>query len=104
MNTIRRLWLNSWTHKALLVGPERGERESNRWLPRSRVREVERVLVRHPLGDARAKGAPELLGTLLVLSGDPELFDRKGLGRDAANPIPGLLPWPPDAPVEEVPA
>mgnify|MGYP005833084573 CR=1 FL=1 len=80
----RTLWLHSWTRRAIMVSPERGyyaASKDERWLPISQITQVDRRLIKHPLGDARPKAAPLHIGTLVTIEANAELFARKRLDR-----------------------
>lgn len=82
----RKLWLNAWTDKAIMVAPEPYHRaRSNRWLPRLLIEEVERETVRNPLFGEKP-GAVEILGVMLTFTAPDWALERVGLRVDAELP------------------
>lgn len=83
--TRRRLWLHSWTDKALLVSTTPLSHEAERkgdWVPLSQIEEVRRVQVRNP----RFGEAPQIavyLGTIVEFDAPDWLLNSKGLTADA---------------------
>lgn len=77
-----RLWEHATTRKAVMVHTNTRYHDASkrdRWLPLSRIEIVERVVVKHPDGDARPKGCPLITGTLLTVEAPEWLLKRKGL-------------------------
>lgn len=85
----RRLWLISWTDKALLVSPEPTSHNAERvgdWLPRSQITEISRTPVRNPRFGERP-GIAVYLGTIVTFDAPGWLLAKKrGMDADA----PGL--------------
>lgn len=86
----RRLWLHSWTDKALLVSPEPMSHSAERlgdWLPISQITEIGRTSVRNPrFGEA--PGIAVYLGTIVTFDAPGWLLAKKnGMGADAEGLI-----------------
>jgi hypothetical protein len=75
--TQRKLWLHSWTDKALLVSPSFISHNGGEWLPRSQIVVEQRQIV---------KRGPLILGTLLTLQVPAWLCDKRRLTADAEIP------------------
>lgn len=81
----RRLFLHSWTDKALLVSPDASNHSAERlggWLPKSQITEIGRTSLRNPrFGEA--PGIAVYLGTIITFDAPGWLLESRKLDRDA---------------------
>lgn len=90
----RLLWLHAWSRMAIMVskhGNSWEAKKNEQWLPLSMITVVERRIIQHKLGPDRAKGAPLIIGTLLLVEAPAWLLEQKGLKDDAELPDHGVV-------------